>query len=194
MSNLIDSAKSPKISIVGKNSEKLRAALGIAPARLEDCDGAIFIVSAQDGIVSADIDLWRQARELYVPSLIVITELGSSDIDFEDMSAIASKILDPVVTPFLVLHDESGLPAALIDLQTLQITDYSANPVLTSPASQEHQELVQQFREEYLEQLEDAGEESFQAGLLFPALPWIENSPIGISEIKRYLDQIPVLG
>ncbi len=168
-------------------------ALNIESVELDIADGAIFIVSASDGIVNADITSWRLARELYIPSLVVITELSSSDIDFEDMTAIASKMLDPVVTPHLVLHGDDGSPAALIELQSLLIHDYTSGTNVTQPADPEHIELVQEFREEYLEQLEDAGEDSFEAGLLFPALPWVEGTPIGIAEITGYLKQVPVI-
>lgn len=193
MSNLINPSNSPKISIIGKNSAALAQALDLTSVDLEIADGAIFIVSAQDGIVSADIASWRHARDLYIPSLVVITDLESSEIDFEDMSAIASKMLDPIATPFLVLHGDDGAPAALINLETLQVTDYSTPTPSERGADAEHIELVEEFREEYLEQLQDAGEDSFAAGLLFPALPWIGSRGIGLSEIKNYLNQVPVI-
>jgi hypothetical protein len=154
---------------------------------------ALFLVSAQDGIVSADLDKWRSARELYIPSLVIICDLLVSDIDFEDMTAIASKMLDPVVTPYLVLHGDDGRPAALINLDSLLITDYSTGEPISRPADPEHIELVAEFREEYLETVEDSGEDSFAAGLLFPALPWVEGSHIGLDQIKEYLNQVPTL-
>jgi hypothetical protein len=125
---------------------------------------------------------------------VVISDLSSSEIDFEDMSAIASKMLDPVVTPYLVLHGDDGAPAALISLESLEVSDYSAAQVTKRVADPEHEELVAEFRSEYLEAVEDAGENSFQAGLLFPALPWIEKTKMGINEIKEYLKLIPTVG
>ena len=190
MSDLIIS---PKVAIVGAKSQPLAAALQVELVDLEASDVALFLVSAQDGIVSADLDKWRLARELYIPSLVIICDLLVSEIDFEDMTAIASKMLDPVVTPYLVLHGDDGRPAALINLDTLLITDYSNGEPTSRPADPEHIELVAEFREEYLEALEDAGEESFAAGLLFPALPWVEGSRIGLDQIKEYLNQVPTL-
>ena len=190
MSDLIIS---PKVAIVGAKSYLLASSLEVTPTQLEESDVALFLVSAQDGIVSADLERWRLARELYIPSLVVICDLLISEIDFEDMTAIASKMLDPVVTPYLVLHGEDGRPAALINLETLLLTDYSEEIVLIRAADPEHVELVSEFREEYLEAIEDAGEESFSAGLLFPALPWVEGTDIGIDQIKEYLNLIPIL-
>jgi len=194
VSNLIHAGKSPQISFIGKNSQELATALGRTHAPLEQAEVAVFIVSAEVGIVSADIASWQQARDLYIPSLVVITDLSSSDIDFEDMTAIASKILDPVVTPYLVLHGDDGSPAALINLDSLAVIDYSSGSPVVRAADPEHVELVAEFRTEYLEQLEATGDDSFQAGLLFPALPWVPAVGIGVREINQYLDGIPALG
>jgi len=191
MADLISRAK---IAIIGQKSAELASALGIEAVDFEEADGAIFVVSANDGIVSADLETWRTARDLYIPSLVVISDLSSSEIDFEDMSAIASKMLDPIVTPYLVLHGDDGAPAALISLESLEVSDYSAPQVTKRVADPEHEELVAEFRSEYLEALEDAGENSFQAGLLFPALPWIEKTKMGINEIKEYLKLVPTVG
>ena len=189
MSDLINS---PKISILGAKSVLLGAELGFSNTELEASDAALFLVSAEVGIVSADLEKWRLARDLYIPSLVIICDLLASEIDFEDMSAIASKMLDPVVTPFLVLHGEDGKPAALIDLETLEIVDYSSGVAIDRAADPEHIELVAEFREEYIEALEDAGVDSFAAGLFFPALPWIEGTRMGIDQIIKYLNQVPI--
>jgi len=188
-----DLINSPKVAIVGSKSLPLADALGLESADLQECDVALFLVSAQDGIVSADLEKWRIARELYIPSLVVICDLLVSEIDFEDMTAIASKMLDPVVSPYLVLHGDDGRPAALINLERLEITDYTDGEGRKRPADPEHIELVAEFREEYLEALEESGVDSFAAGLLFPALPWVEGTSIGIDQIKEYLDQVPTL-
>jgi len=190
MADLISRAK---IAIIGQKSAELASALGIEAVGFEEADGAIFVVSANDGIVSADLETWRTARDLYIPSLVVISDLSSSEIDFEDMSAIASKMLDPIITPYLVLHGDDGSPAALISLEDLEVSDYSGAEVGKRAADPEHVELVAEFRTEYLEAVEDAGENSFQAGLLFPALPWIEKTKMGINEIKEYLNLVPTI-
>ena len=189
MSNLI---YPPKISIIGSKSDQLARELGFEAVDLERCDCALFLVSAKDGIVSADLAKWRLARELYIPSLVIICDLLTSDIDFEDMSAIASKMLDPVVTPYLVLHSDEGSPAALINLETLQLIDYSTGHREERPADPEHIDLVAEFREEYLEDLAGAGEESFAAGLLYPALAWVEGTRIGIDQILEFLSEVPI--
>jgi hypothetical protein len=88
------------------------------------------------------------------------------------------------------LHDEAGLPIALISLEDLSIIDYSTNPPTSRMSDPEHQTLVQEFRDEYLELVQSSGDQAFTAGLLFPAIPlWIERG-IGVDIVKRYIEQL----
>jgi hypothetical protein len=52
----------------------------------------------------------------------------------------------------------------------------------------EHQELVADFRAEYLSEIENAGDGAFAAGLLFPAIPIVISNGLGIDVVKSYLD------
>jgi len=181
-----------KVHLVGQGRVELAAALGVTVERLESADCAIFIVSAKDGIVRADSDSWATARELYIPSIVVITDLtAENETDFEDMAAIAGRILDPVVTPYLVLHLDDGTPIALIDLITQQIIDYSGSEITMRESDHEHQEVIAEFRDEYIEALEAAGEDAFENALLYPALPWIIGSKLGLAEIALFLYRVP---
>jgi len=183
-----------RVAFIGKGAENLAKALQLADSPLEEADVALFIVSASDGIVRADSDLWATARELYIPSIVVITELDPLvELDFEDMSAIAGRILDPVTTPYLVLHDESSAPVALIELATMTIRDYSTGQLATRNADPEHLELVKEFAEENAQQIEDAGEGGFENGLLYPALPWVPVNRMGEDEIKSYIELVDVV-
>jgi hypothetical protein len=95
-----------------------------------------------------------------------------------------------MITPYLVLHDEVGMPAALISLSDLQITDYSTDPKTIRSSEEEHQTLVQEFRDEYLELLADSGDNAFEAGLLFPAIPlWIERG-IGVDIVEGFIKKL----
>jgi len=179
------------VAIVGKSFDQLASRLDLSPAPLDEADVALFIVSAADGIVRADIDSWNLARELYIPSIVVISETDTADLDFDDMTAIASKILDPVATRYLVLHSDDGKATALIDLETLLIIDYSSGVPVSIESDQEHKDLVGEYHLEYHERLEEAGEDGFVNGLLFPALPWINGSALGLDQIKDLLRLIP---
>jgi len=176
---------------VGKSGVEIANYLGLTPVSIEDSDAAIFIVSAIDGISTSDIELWNLARELYIPSLILITELSNDDTDFDDMSAIAGRMLDPVQTPYLVLHDDNGNPTALINLDTLKLSDYSNGGRSERESDPEHKVLVFEFRKEYLEAIEEFGESGFQDGLSFPALPFIPSNGLGSYEIASLLNKLP---
>ena len=157
---------------------------------LPESDLAIFAIDPSAGIDQATIDLWQSLDEFQVPRLVVVTHLEKLEADFDDAVMIASRVFDQMITPYLVLHDEAGLPAALISLSDLQIIDYSTSPATVKSSEEEHQTLVQEFRDEYLELLVDSGENAFSAGLLFPAIPlWIERG-IGVDIVEGFIKQL----
>lgn len=180
-----------QVCIIGKSSVGIAKYFGLNPSPLEASDAAIFEVSAIDGISPADVEIWNTARDLYIPSLIVITDLSNGEIDFDDMSAIAGKLLDPVLTPYLVLHDDSGNPTALIDLDSLKISDYSTGVRVERESDSEHKVLVFEFRKEYFEALEEFGQTGFIDALNFPTIPFIESNGLGSFEITTLLNTLP---
>jgi len=155
-----------------------------------ESDLAIFAIDPSAGIDQVTIDLWQSLDEYQVPRLVVVTHLEKLEADFDDAVMIATRVFDQMITPFLVLHDEAGLPAALIGLADLQIIDYSTNPVAKKSCEPEHQTLVQEYRDEYLELIASLGDDSFKAGLMFPAIPlWIERG-IGKDIVEEYIQQL----
>jgi translation elongation factor EF-G len=180
-----------KVCVVGKSGGEIAEYFKLTQAPLADSDAAIFIVSASEGISASDIEIWSTARELYIPSLVVISELTNGEIDFDDMSAIAGRMLDPVQTPFLVLHDDAGNPTALIDLESLKLSDYSTGARVERESDPEHKVLVFEFRKEFLEAIEEFGESSFEQALSFPAIPFIPENGLGSFEIATLLNKLP---
>ena len=79
------------------------------------------------------------------------------------MSAIVGKMLEPVVTPYLVLHADNGEPTALINLEDQMITDYSTKQVAKIPSDSEHKELILEFKEELHNSLIEGGWDQFSA-------------------------------
>jgi hypothetical protein len=155
-----------------------------------ESDLAIFTIDPSAGIDQATIDIWQALDEYQVPRLVVVTHLEKLEADFDDAVMIATRVFDQMITPFLVLHDEDGMPAALIGLSDLQIIDYSTTPKTLKNSDEEHQTLVQEFRDEYLELLAASGDNAFSAGLLFPAIPlWIERG-IGVDIVNDYIQQL----
>ena len=162
----------------------------ISQSAVPDSDLAIFAIDPSAGIDQATIDLWQALDEFQVPRLVVVTHLEKLEADFDDAVMIATRVFDQMITPYLVLHDDAGLPIALISLSDLQIIDYSTNPITVRSSEEEHQTLVQEFRDEYLELLADSGENAFEAGLLFSAIPlWIERG-IGVDIVESFIKKL----
>ena len=175
----------------------LSEALSISIANEVDSElsAAIFAINASSGVDQRTIELWHEFDELLMPRILVVTGFNEGLQDFDDAVLIARRVLDEVATPFLVLHDDNGNPCALIDLESMKIFDYRKNEI--SEAEPEHFDLVQDFREEYLEQKEAAGENGFSSGIFFPAIPILLNDPefnLGVDIVKRYLEELPSLG
>jgi hypothetical protein len=150
---------------------------------------AIFAVNPAAGIDQETIELWTALSDFQLPRLVVVNELEGSDSDFDDAVLLANRVFDPLVTPYLVLHDDAGNPSALIDLFSLEIIDYSQSPCSRRDSDPEHKELVADFRSEYLEAVEDAGESAFEAGLLFPAIPVVISKGIGVDIVNAYIER-----
>ena len=164
----------------------------VSQTAVPESDLAIFAIDPSAGIDQVTIDLWQSLDEFQVPRLVVVTHLEKLEADFDDAVMIATRVFDQMITPYLVLHDEAGLPAALISLSDLQIIDYSTTPKTVKSSEEEHQTLVQEFRDEYLELLADSGDHAFEAGLLFPAIPlWVERG-IGIDIVENYIKQLVI--
>lgn len=194
----MNSTASPlSIAVYGHESAdpaSVAAALGAHVAHVAEAhiDAAIFAVNPSMGIDQATIDIWSAYDEFQTPRILVVTHLENQEADFDDAVMLANRVFDFMATPYLVLHDEAGLPCALISLETMQILDYSTVPPTQRPCEPEHEVLVQEFREEYLELTSSLGEGAFAAGVLFPAIPmWIEKT-LGVEIVKNYLQQINV--
>lgn len=187
---------SPKrIHIYGHVSAQPQAIANLFDAQLTseivaESDLAIFAINPAAGIDQKTIDQWQALSDYQLPRLVVVNELDGSDADFEDAIMVANRVFDQLVTPFLVLHSESGNPIALISLSDLQIVDYSTTPPTISASETEHQELVAEFREEYLAEMAGAGENAFAAGLLFPAIPIVISNGLGIDVVKSFIAQL----
>ncbi|MBU3734453.1 MAG: hypothetical protein FGM60_02440 [Candidatus Planktophila sp.] len=155
-----------------------------------ESDLAIFAINPSAGVDQETIDQWSQLDEFQIPRLLVVTHLEKLEADFDDAVMIANRVFAPMATPFLVLHDEQGFPIALISLKDLTIIDYSSTPPSTRACEPEHETLVQEFRDEYLELIQASGDDAFAAGLLFPAIPlWIDKG-IGVDIVKSYIQQL----
>ena len=155
-----------------------------------DISCALFVVNPNTGIDQTTIDQWQSFDEFLTPRMIVVTHLDANNADFDDAVMLANRVFDQVATPYLVLHDDDGSTRALISLSDMIITDYSTTPPTHNACEPEHETLVQEFRDEYLELVTSMGEGAFAAGVLFPAIPLVIEKGIGLDVIQQYLSEL----
>ena len=155
-----------------------------------ESDLAIFAINPSAGVDQETIDMWRALDDYQVPRLVVVTGLDGMELDFEDAVMVANRVFDQLITPYLVLHGDDGLPIALIRLEDQMIINYSSQPATLAPSEQEHRDLIEEFRAEYLEQISEMGEGAFAAGLLFPAIPLNLSNGMGVDIVQKYIDQV----
>ncbi len=181
---------------ISPENEQIASLLGVSTAKIDDpllitADVVVVVASAKSGIDPKVIAQWHTFRELYVPTIVAVIDFEEGDVDFEDMSAIVGKMLEPVLTPYLVLHADNGQPTALINLEDQMITDYSSKDVANLPSEKEHRELIMEFKEELDNSLQEGGWDQFIAGLIIPAIPLMTSNKLGVAEIIRFLNLIP---
>ena len=191
MSNLINARY-----LLGKHPEKMQIANLLGLAEIDqlptsDAEVVVILTSTKNGVDQEILSNWQAFREGYVPVIIVVLDFDQGEVDFEDMSAILGKMLEPVVTPYLVLHADDGKAVGLINLESLQVRDYSTENGLERESDPEHKELVKEFAEELKDALVEGGWEQFVQGLIIPAIPLRLENSLGINEIKRFLNLIP---
>jgi hypothetical protein len=191
MSNLINARY-----LLGKHPEKMQIANLLGLAEIDqlptsDAEVVVILTSTKNGVDQEILSNWQTFREGYVPVIIVVLDFDQGEVDFEDMSAILGKMLEPVVTPYLVLHADDGKAVGLINLESLQVTDYSTENGLERESDPEHKELVKEFAEELKDALVEGGWEQFVQGLIIPAIPLRLENSLGINEIKKFLNLIP---
>lgn len=191
MSNLINARY-----LLGKHPEKMQVANLLGLAEIDhlptsDAEVVVILTSTKNGVDQEILSNWQSFREGYVPVIIVVLDFDDGEVDFEDMSAILGKMLEPVVTPYLVLHADDGKAVGLINLESLRVTDYSTENGLERESDPEHKELVKEFAEELKDALVEGGWEQFVQGLIIPAIPLKLENSLGVNEIKRFLNLIP---
>jgi translation elongation factor EF-G len=155
------------------------------------CDVAIFAVNPSAGVDNETINIWREFDEIQTPRLIVVTVLDGMELDFDDAVMVANRVFDQTVTPYLVLHGETGSPIGTISLVDYRTTDYSTNPPTVADADEELRGVVEEFREEYLERIEEMEDGAFAAGILFPAIPINLTNKLGVDLVEKYLSELP---
>ena len=148
------------------------------------------LVDARTGISSEMIELWQHCQERQFPRLMIVQGIEFSESDFDDIVLIGNRVLEQFATPYLVLHDDLGMPTALISLEDNLVHDYSAASVNRFSADNELIDLISEFQDEYLRLYKELGEEGFFQGIFAIAIPIGSSKPFGINEINSIIDSL----
>jgi translation elongation factor EF-G len=159
---------------------------GFADIDLNGSEAFALVISAKTGISTAMIELWTRVSDRQIPRMIIVNGLEFSEIDFDDTVLIINRVLENVVTPFLVLHDELGEPSGLISIADGLVHDYSGNQETNYQADDELLTLVKDFREELTLALSEMDESAYREGIVVPALPYVPSKKIGLREIEEF--------
>lgn len=179
--------------------QELHAAVRKLPisAKLEDLSAysgqtQIFalLVDARSGISKEMIDVWQYFQERQFPRLLIVQGIEFSESDFDDIVLIGNRVLEQFATPYLVLHDDLGVPTALISLEDNLVHDYSGKELNKFSADIDLVDLIGDFQEEYLQIYKEMGDNGFFQGILAIAIPIGNTKPFGISELNSIIESL----
>lgn len=178
---------------VSATPEKLAEIFGAEVSTMVDpeVDAALFAINPAAGIDPQTIEMWRGYDEYQTPRMVLVTVLEGMELDFDDAVMVANRVFDPLVTPYLVLHGDTGTPIGTISLTDFSTRDYSTNPPTIGHADQELQMLVKDFQEEFADQMIEMEDGAFAAGILFPAIPINPVNGLGVDIARSYLEELP---
>jgi hypothetical protein len=148
------------------------------------------LVDARSGISNEMIDVWQYFQERQFPRLMIVQGIEFSDSDFDDIVLIGNRVLEQFATPYLVLHDDLGVPTALISLEDNLVHDYSGKELNKFSADIDLVDLVGDFQEEYLQIYKEMGDNGFFQGILAIAIPIGKTKPFGIAELNSIIESL----
>ena len=128
--------------------------VGELRAGLRAADGALFVVSAADGVDAATVSLWEECAAVGMPRAVAITRLDHPRANFDDsLASCKSAFGDNVLPLYLPLHGDDGESVAgLIGLITERVFDYSnGHPGQAREPDPEHRTAIDGSRGDLLE-------------------------------------------
>ena len=121
---------------------------------------------------------------------MIVQGIEFSESDFDDIVLIGNRVLEQFATPYLVLHDDIGVPTALISLEDNLVHDYSGKELNKFSADIDLVDLIGDFQEEYLQIYKEMGDNGFFQGILAIAIPIGDAKPFGIVELNSIIETL----
>jgi hypothetical protein len=185
---------------------KVYSSQDVPREEISDALAVIFIIEADRGISGSEIETFLQLRDLQLPTVILVAGLDSqvqdsesegdlrlglldqNSWDFDDMVTLCNRVLEPVITPYLVLHHEDGHPSGYFDLRRSLVIEYRDGQRIERDSDQELLEVVEEFQNEF----NSSGFviTDFIQGNSVIAIPYIPERNMGESEVKELITML----
>ena len=185
-----DTDPTPSLTLIANNPSCI-AIDASSMELLEPDEVFILLVDARSGFSNPMIELWNYAAERQYRRILLVQGLEDSESDFDDIILIADRMMEKIATPYLVIHDESGTPIGLVDLEKAEIRNYQGKNMSLAPCDDSILDLIAEFRREYLEEFLFLGEAAFADGLFGIGIPIGSKTPFGVTELNSILAALP---
>ena len=164
----------------------------LTPVTRDEAQIGLFVIEADRGLAPDQISSFQQFRDLQLPTLILVSGLmpdnDQDKWDFDDVVMLANRVLEKVVTPYLVLHDDEGIPSGLYDLERDLVLEQKDGRRIERVADSELSELITEFKAEWLE--DDFRIEDFTSGLRVVAIPYLPERSVGELETRELITKL----
>ncbi|MEA5456459.1 elongation factor G-like protein EF-G2 [Sinomonas sp. JGH33] len=127
--------------------------VGELRAGLRAADGALFVVSAVDGVDAATTALWGECERVGMPRAVVISRLDHPRADYDAVLAECRAAFGESVLPLSVPVQGDGSIVGVLDLLSGEVSDYSDGTLQPTvhPGSEDQLERLAVARGELME-------------------------------------------
>ena len=139
---------------------------------LESCDALVASLDGAAGVDPRIIDFWTAARDVTLPRHILAFNVVNGRADFDELCAIASRVLEPdLLVRYLPIDSDDELSlTGVYDILTSEIHALIDSEWITKAADPEHIAITSSAREDLFDQLaylglDDSTLENHAAGL-----------------------------
>lgn len=139
---------------------------------LESCDAFVVSLDGAAGVDPKIIEMWINARDLTLPRHILAFNVVHGRADFDELCAIASRVLEPdLLVRYLPIDSDDELSlTGVYDILTSEIHALIDSKWITKGADPEHIAITSSAREDLFDQLaflglDDLTLENHQSGL-----------------------------
>lgn len=134
--------------------------IGEVRAALRAADGAIFVVSAADGVDAATRALWHECALVQMPRAVAIVQLDANDADYARTLAECQATFGQGVQPLgIPVAGDSGALTQIVDLVLGEVHDYTSGTRQVRPTGEEHADLFDTYRPGLIEGIIEESED-----------------------------------